>query len=180
MTIDEKLDVLSLNFVQIWYRIWLHNPQKTSNFYIAKSKYENTFAIDGGAHLRKLMSRSTQSIDLIWEIPKGRKKNKSESDLQCGIREFAEETGVQRKKYKVFDDYTKYSYISDGTRYTNIYYYAFSRDKFEPKVNIADSMQIGEIADIRWMPLIQIQAVDTSKRLYPVVRKLFNYVKGRL
>jgi 8-oxo-dGTP pyrophosphatase MutT (NUDIX family) len=180
MTMAEKLDIASMNFVQIWYRIWLHNPQKTSSFYVAKNKFENTFAMDGGAYLRRLLIKSDTSVDLMWELPKGRKKNKMESDLQCGIREFGEETMISRKKYKVFDNFYKYSYISDNTRYTNIYYYAFARDMFEPRVYIGNNQQIGEVGDIKWMSLTELMCADTTGRMYPVVRKLFNFVKSRI
>jgi 8-oxo-dGTP pyrophosphatase MutT (NUDIX family) len=32
-----------------------------------------------------------------WEFPKGR-KNKDESDIECALREFEEETGINRDK----------------------------------------------------------------------------------
>jgi len=179
MTLEEKLDILSLNFVQIWYRIWLNNPQKTSSFYIAKSKFDNTFLSDGGSFLRSLMHRSREYGQLVWEIPKGRKK-RYESDIQCGIREFNEETLIPKKRYQVFDASYKYSYISDKSKYTNVYYYAFCRDGYRARLNISNGMQVGEVGDIRWMNMNEIKINDPRGQLQPVVRKLFNYVKKKI
>ena len=39
MTIEEKIDIMSLNFSILWYRIWLTNPDQNYNFY---NNYKNT------------------------------------------------------------------------------------------------------------------------------------------
>lgn len=176
MTADEKLDILSLNFTQIWYRIWLNNAQKISSFYTAKSKFENTFVADGGTRLRYLMSKSHKFGTLVWEIPKGRKKSKHESDLQCGLREFTEETTVTKKQIKIMSDSTQYSYISDGTKYTFIYYYALAKIPIEPQISLTNKLQIGEIIEIKWMNLISIQHAG-DERLTQCVKKIFKFMK---
>lgn len=33
MTLEEKIDILSMNFSILWYRIWLSNPEQNYNFY---------------------------------------------------------------------------------------------------------------------------------------------------
>lgn len=177
MTAEEKLDILSLNFTQIWYRIWLNNSQKMSSFYAAKSKFENAFVADGGAKLRALISRSKKNGSLIWEIPKGRKKSRIESDMQCGLREFTEETSVTKKQIKIFPDSAQYSYISDGVKYTFIYYYALAKGNINPTVSIANKTQIGEIVEIKWMNMNALKQVDTEGRLVPYVRRIFNFMK---
>ncbi len=178
MTVDEKHDLLSLNFVLIWYRVWLNSPQKTFNYLTAKNKFENTFVADNGARLRKLIAKSHHS-DKIWEIPKGRKKNKLEPDINCAIREFQEETGIARKNYKIFPSATRtYSHVDSGTRYINTYFIAFMRNHIEPKINFALQDQVDEIGDIRWMNLEDIKYVDTAKRLTNFVKPIFNYVKN--
>lgn len=177
MTADEKLDILSLNFTQIWYRIWLNNSQKISSFYSAKSKFENTFMADGGVKLKYLMSKSYKFGSLIWEIPKGRKKSKNESDIQCGLREFTEETTITKRQIKLMIDSTQYSYISDGTKYTFIYYFALARGIVEPQVSLANKIQIGEIVEIKWMNMLAVQSIDTEGRLTECVKKIFKFMK---
>lgn len=177
MTIDEKHDLLSLNFMQIWYRIWLNSSQKTANYFIAKNKYESTFVVDNGVRLRRLISKATHS-NKVWEIPKGRKKNKIEADIHCAVREFQEETGLSKKTYKIFPDATRsYSYIDGGTRYTNVYFLAFAKHNIEPRIDFSLQDQVEEVSDIRWMDIEDIRRVDETKRLEKFVRPIFNFMK---
>ncbi len=177
MTIDEKLDILSLNFLQIWYRMWLDTGFTGPSYFVAKNKFEGAFISDGGARLRKLIGKSTHS-QRIWEIPKGRKRSKCESDIDCAVREFSEETGIQKRDYKLFPRAMRqYSYIDDGARYTNIYYFAHMRHApIEPQVDLS-SQQISEISDIRWMDIDTIRHHDTTGRLATFVRPIFNYMR---
>ncbi len=178
MTVDEKLDILSLNFMQIWYRMWLNNSFKNTMYFMAKNKYESTFATDNSEQLSKLIAKSTHA-SRMWEIPKGRKKNKMESNIDCAVREFYEETGIKKKSYRLFPTaYLSYSYIDDGARYTNIYYFAYMRHHHPVQVDLA-SQQISEIADIKWMNINEIRAIDKTGRLANIARKVFNFVKKR-
>jgi 8-oxo-dGTP pyrophosphatase MutT (NUDIX family) len=177
MTLDEKLDIISLNFTQIWYRIWLNNLQKMSSFYAAKSKFENNFVADKGVRLKRLLSATKTHGELVWEIPKGRKKNRLESDIQCGVREFKEETLIQKKQIKVFLENITYSYISDGTKYTNTYYFAVAKGVLNPRIDITSQEQIGEIAEIKWMSIEAVIQAGSCRRIIPVVKKIFRFIK---
>ena len=176
MTIDEKVDILSLNFTQIWYRVWLNAP-RNSLYYSAKNKYETAFLPDNGARLRRLISKSVNA-DRIWEIPKGRKNGKNEPDLQCAIREFTEETGIHKKTYKVFP-YAKrfYSYTDAHIKYENTYFIAITRYNGAPKVHLGNQTQIDEICDIKWMTIENIRLIDISKRLETFIKPIFNFIK---
>ena len=61
MTVEEKHDILSLNFSQIWYRIWLNSKHRLGAYFAAKNKFESTFAVDGGLRLRRMIIKSTNS-----------------------------------------------------------------------------------------------------------------------
>lgn len=180
MTIDEKLDIISLNFSQIWYRVWLNNLQKMSSFYTAKSKFENNFVADKGARLKRLLSASKENGALVWEIPKGRKKNRIEGNMQCAIREFKEETNVSKKQIKVFLENISYSYISDGTKYTNTYYFALAKNGINPRVDISHNDQIGEIAEIKWMGIEAMKQSGTCDRIVPITKKIFRFMKANV
>lgn len=177
ITIDEKYDLLSLNFMQIWYRIYLNKPHKSSMYVLAKNKFESTFVIDGGSRLTKLLAKSTHAKK-IWEIPKGRKKNKNEPDIHCAIREFKEETGILKKSYKIFPRATRtYSYTDMGIKYTNTYYFAFCKHNLDVKINFNSKDQIEEIADIKWMNIDEIRLIDINKRLERFIRPIFNFMR---
>ncbi len=176
MTVDEKLDILSLNFMQIWYRMWLNTAFTNASYFIAKNKFESAFAVDNGARLRALISKSTHS-QRMWEVPKGRKKTRNESSIDCAVREFYEETGINKKKYRLFPTVCRsYSYIDDGARYTNVYYFAIMREAKDISIDI-NSQQISEMSDIRWMNAEAIRCADHTGRLTVFSRPVFNYMK---
>jgi 8-oxo-dGTP pyrophosphatase MutT (NUDIX family) len=173
MTIDEKLDILSLNFIQIWYRMWLNSAQRTEHYFIAKNKFESTFA--GGERLRRLIAKSTHA-SRVWEIPKGRKSDKLEPDIHCAIREFQEETGISKANYKIVSDVAKsYSYIDCDVRYVNVYYLALASVNAVPHIDFNANDQVGEVSDIRWMDIEDIRRIDP--RLAKFVRPIFNYMR---
>jgi len=177
MTIEEKLDLLSLNYSQIWYRIWLDNTARSINYFNAKSKFESTFAADGGDRLKKLINKSVHGT-LIWEIPKGHKKNKQESDVSTAMREFYEETRVSKGSYHLWLEAKRtYSYIDAGTKYINQYFIAYTRHNIEPRIEFGSQEQIEEVADIKWMDIEELRRVDTSGKLARFIKPMFNYVK---
>ena len=177
MTVDEKHDILSLNFMQIWYRIWLGHAHKTTAFFAAKNKFESTFVVDGGVRLRRLISKSTNGYR-IWEIPKGRKNSNAEENIHCAIREFYEETGVNKKKYRMFPDATRtYSFVDNDTRYIFTYYIAIATHNIIPRVNFSSCEQATEVYNLRWASIEEIRFLDPSGRLEQVVKPVFKYIK---
>lgn len=61
MTLEEKIDILSLNFSIMWYRIWLTNPEQNYNFY---NIYKNIKHTNNGIKNTNLDKISTDvSID---------------------------------------------------------------------------------------------------------------------
>lgn len=179
MTVDEKLDIRSMNFDQMWYRVWLDTPHD-SNFYLAKTKFSTMFLLDGGKQLRKLISKS-QSVDRIWEMPKGRKKNKYEPDINCAVREFAEETGIPKRMYKLYPDAKRtITFIDAGVKYVNIYYIAFTKHNIDPHIDLGSIDQVNEVNDMRWMDINSVRHEDREGRLEGIVAPVFKYIKRRV
>jgi hypothetical protein len=87
-----------------------------------------------------------------WGFPKGR-KNKKESDLDCAMREFQEETDYKSSDYTIL--YNLEPIIEDfvGTnnlKYRHVYYVALSNDiNPDIKININNKHQINEIGNIK-------------------------------
>jgi 8-oxo-dGTP pyrophosphatase MutT (NUDIX family) len=176
MTFEEKIDLISLNFQQIWHRVWINKTFNRKSFLLAKTKFDNTFATDNGIRLRKLLNKCTHA-DRIWEIPKGRKINRSESDIHCAIREFEEETCINKQSYKLLDSDMSYTYIDDNVKYVNIYQLAIATEDIIPTINFESQTQVDEISEIRWMDIDQIKHVDVSGRLFKFTRALFKRLK---
>lgn len=178
MTIEEKHDLLSLNFNQIWYRIWLNSRQRGGMcFFAAKNFFESTFGIDDGARLRRLMARADHGIT-VWEIPKGRKNSAAEPDIHCAIREFKEETGLSKKQYKILStNFPIQEHVDAGTKYTTKYFVALTRHNITPRLNFGLQDQIDEISDIRWMGIEDIRRSDPTGRIEKMMKPIFSYVK---
>lgn len=179
MTIEEKIDICSLNFDKIWYRIWLDSP-KIPQYFQAKATFESTYLADSGVKLLKLIEKST-SVKLIWEIPKGRKK-RGETDINGAVREFEEETGVGKSAYKIYP-YARYKYqfTSDETIYRIQYYIAQAIKTITPTISFSHKEQIKEISDIKWMDIREIRYIDDENhRLTTAAEAIFKYIKTRM
>jgi hydroxymethylpyrimidine pyrophosphatase-like HAD family hydrolase len=75
MTTDELLDIMSLNFEQMWYRICL-NVDKEDPSYIKKfNKFKAEFLdYDNGKKLINMIKNTKFRGTLLWEIPKPKPK----------------------------------------------------------------------------------------------------------
>lgn len=150
MTVDEKVDILSLNFQQLWYRIWLGTYQ-SSIFYAARSKFLDRIAADNGVRIKSLVRRSHKYAARLWEIPKGRKKFPNECDMDCAIREFYEETGIPRSAYHITGNTFHLVFTEDNVRYSVMYFIAVSARDVIQRINSAALEQVTEICDMRWI-----------------------------
>jgi 8-oxo-dGTP pyrophosphatase MutT (NUDIX family) len=220
MTLQEKIDILSMRFDIMWYKIWLEFPdminkkditldicniksianawrnsykQKASNsfipytvrspskldFYIKKkSNFESTFLHDGGKRLRSLVEGTT-NISLSWEIPKGR-PNKSETALDCAIREFREETGIGVDMYNILFNIKPIAeeYSSMGIDYKHSYYIAYTQRTFEPSNKFIHGAHISEIDDVMWVDANKIKYIDNG-RLPNLLSQVFSVINSR-
>lgn len=74
-----------------------------------------------------------------WEIPKGKRQNK-ETDLQCAVREFCEETGLGPENIRIFKNVVPLEEVYtgiNGVEYKHIYFIG-------EIVNIPDSLVVKE------------------------------------
>jgi 8-oxo-dGTP pyrophosphatase MutT (NUDIX family) len=193
MTYHEKMDILSMKFQNMWYRIYMENPDKvflqgTKNFWATsyfkkKNKFESTFLQDSGEKLRKLLSHSN-NVDTPWEFPKGRKEGVKEENIETAIREFYEETGVDDTQYRLLWHIKPYisSYTDFGTTYKNTYYYAEAIDKWEPIYKFYDKQQICEVSAVCWINKSDLQHMKleeiTFKRLVNSFKKIVKKYKN--
>lgn len=196
MTHDEKLDILSLDFGRMWYRLSLVNPdspftpdslklpsEKYEKYVICRNNFERNFSIDKGQKLQELICKS-QNSECLWEIPKGRKLFPQEKDIVCAMREFFEETGVSNADYIVLDETPLItSNIALNIKYINYYYLAImSTDQAKIKnikLNYASIQQMSEVSDIGWFDVDQIQLLDPSKKLYQFVKGINKILRKR-
>ena len=189
MTIEEKIDILSLDFSRIWYRAHMENNPLDPGYIRRKNKFERNFLFDGGKKLcaRVQMSR-VRNIPEIWELPKGRralgnKRGIRESTLECAIREFEEETGVRKSQYRVYPYIRRiYSFIDSGVTYKYTYFFAIANSDTMAEISFSNIHQIKEISALQWMTLDQVRVIASggnaaAQRLVTVLRSLFHVAR---
>lgn len=187
MSYSEKMDIMSMQFSRMWYKINHSDPErfynivdiyKHNNFsntpidqkyseadqyklYIEKkNKFEKNFGKDGGKRLRTLIHQSNDA-KVIWEMPKGG-KNSDESNIDCAIREFYEETSIKSNKYRILYDVNPLvdSFVDNDIIYKTVYYIATLRDvneNFIPSINYRNFSQVTEVEEIKWVSLAEIK-----------------------
>lgn len=182
MSVNERLDIYSLDFAQMWYRIWLTADRRE----LYNKKFAKFQAVwmrdDSGEHLRRLVqaSRPVQNDSGVrLGFPKGRRQSGREPDLYCAIRETEEETGIAKRDYQILPGFKRrVSHVHMGVRYVSIYYAAVARRDLAVGVNLRDLDQVSEISEVRWLNIDQIRLLDTpDRRLERTVAPVFRYVK---
>jgi 8-oxo-dGTP pyrophosphatase MutT (NUDIX family) len=131
MSYAEKIDILSMQFGTMWYRIWLNNPEKHFNIkdiytyfldkndkidevdnkkynindiyklFFKKKKKFELNFMNDGGKKLRNLIMESTDAEIIWEIPKGGISGK-ETFMDCAIREFFEETSIPYKYYDIF------------------------------------------------------------------------------
>jgi 8-oxo-dGTP pyrophosphatase MutT (NUDIX family) len=179
MTPEEKVDLLSLNFSQIWFRVWIYGTYRHVFYASCAHKFENNFCADKGARLQRLIQEST-SGEIVWEIPKGR-RDPNEDQLDCAIREFQEETDIGPSQYKFVtvgrNHLMSFTHYDEGVSYTNSYYIAVTDSEFEPTINFRNKHQVAEVSAIQWMSLSALEVLDSRRLIINFVRPIMKYLK---
>lgn len=172
------------NFEDLWNELW-HN-KSSKNYEFEKNKAQKLFKNQNFVRML-LDKKSGQWLSPSWGFPKGRRYN-NETDRQCAIREFMEETNLGRDDFKMvalsqfFEKYTG----SNDTRYSHKYYLAIVRpgnDLERLGVDPTNTQQVGEIGDIGWFTfeeafnMIRDYHVE-KKRVLLQVNNIFQSIKN--
>lgn len=152
MSLEEKqLILINDDFNILWKRMWEDNF-KSNIFNTSKQKFIN---LKTSGIIKQLIDNSiTQWIETEWEFPKGR-RNYMEKDLECSLREFEEETGINHKNIILIENLLPFEESFIGTNnkvYKNKYFLASINSNlhnFEELINF----QISEVSKIEWKTL---------------------------
>jgi 8-oxo-dGTP pyrophosphatase MutT (NUDIX family) len=194
MTNEEKIDVWSLDFTRMWFRIWLVDADNKGTDrehyerYRSRRTYFKECHLSGdknGTALKEAL-KSTKCSNTIWELPKGRPNSTMELPLNCAIREFKEETGFGPENYTLIPaEPTLCTVIhADNVKYVSNYYVAMAHSDAQISAPIhldysSDTLhQIAEVIDIRWISLKEM-ANMVAPQLYAAAKTLATSLKKR-
>jgi 8-oxo-dGTP pyrophosphatase MutT (NUDIX family) len=153
MTNEEKEMLKTKDFEEIWLFVW-GKPANFSNFKNEENMSKEKFnqlktGINGQYTLADLVDASTTRWEEPeWGFPKGR-RNYNETDLDCSIREFSEETGITLEKNKIINNISPFEEIFFGSNYKSYKHkYFLTYMEFE---NVEPVIQeTNEISEIKW------------------------------
>ena len=112
------------------------------------------------------------------DFPKGRRHSSGETDVNCALREFEEESGVAGSDYQLLPGVKrKMAYVHMGVRYINVFYAAVTRRFLSPAVDLRRLDQAAEVAELRWLDIEAIRQVDPHGRLEATAGPIFRHVK---
>jgi len=159
MTKTERLNILTYDFDLLWTNLWMNkNLKKFHNEYANSKKKFNILKkgclIDNKSVSLDLFHKDSPVVYLEpeWGFPKGR-RNIKESDRDCALREFEEESGYKRGQYKIIEDTDPEDELFSGTnniRYKHIYYIGESLVDVSLSINKDNFSQVSEIRTIKW------------------------------
>jgi len=157
MTVYEKNNILTKPFNELWSLLWgeYSGIQYRGEEQVSKNKFvqlKNGIEMSSGVkyNLESLISSSTTKWETAeWGFPKGR-RNHQEKDLDCGFREFEEETGYDKFSLKQIHNVIPYEEIFIGSNiksYKNKYYLSYmSRDTIQK-----NEYQKSEVKNMKWL-----------------------------
>jgi len=153
MTYSEHNMLYTKSFDEIWIYAWCHNPlatfKHTKEYLESKQKFE--FLITN--NIIGVYYISSNKNHSEWGFPKGRKKIK-ELDIDCAIREFGEETGLNKSDIDIIENIEPFEEIFYGTNnilYKHIYFIAkINKEDSTLYINDKCLEQIREIRSIKW------------------------------
>ena len=186
-SISERKLLQSLSFDDLWSRLWFmgntiknQTDRMIKEYNLSKQSFEQ---LQKDNTLHTLIERCTTEYNTPeWEFPKGRRSHK-ETNLQCSIREFEEETDIHTDEYILLENIYPLSEEYTGSnrvRYKHIYYYALYNGSRELSINKDKYEQFSEIGDIQWLSIPE--CISKIRDGYPtkldIIHKLDNFIKN--
>jgi 8-oxo-dGTP pyrophosphatase MutT (NUDIX family) len=165
MSLEEKTKILQLPFNILWNEMWSDTNSYNNQYRSEESSSQRKFETlkDGVLIGDKIfntkniveMSKTTWG-ETEWEFPKGR-RNQNESDIDCALREFEEETGIQKRWLTVIENVLPFEEMFIGSNHKSYKHKYFLAIMENPNVanNELNSFQKTEVSKLEWKTIDQ-------------------------
>lgn len=159
MTNEEKQQLKSKNFDELWKNIWGGGNYNNQYKLEENSSREKFNSLIEGVQLHNDFYTLNDLIEdsnnyTLWEepewgFPKGRRNN-AETDLNCALREFSEETGYFNEKLVYLQNVIPFEEIFTGSNYKS-----YKHKYFLMYMNYKDTLERGdfqtsEVSKVEW------------------------------
>jgi 8-oxo-dGTP pyrophosphatase MutT (NUDIX family) len=155
MTKTEHTLLTSTCFDQLWTLHWgIGRDHHSKEFELSKEKFDKL-------SIATLIQGLVGYDESEWGFPKGRRTPR-ETDIDCAIREFSEETNIPRESYVICKNLLLSETFTgtNGIPYKHDYFVAVLRDP--ASVDLAQAMtnmQKREVSAIEWKTIDQCKAI---------------------
>ena len=176
MSIDEKRLILDFDFDNLWKKLWFEKSSFNNIIYHKINKLYKSLVIN---NKEMIINEINLSINLkdnecnLWTMPKGRKNTPDENKLLVAIREFYEETDLNKNDYYLNFNF-KHHYILEN-KYKIINYLAIYKNNMKININFKNNNLLNEVNGIYWFSLNDIK--KECNYLYNHLKPAFNYIK---
>ena len=175
MTKNEQEKLKNNDFDYLWNAMWINNTNNMRKEYnISATKFKslkNGYKIKANGLIIDinlgLLISTEHLFETEWEFPKGRRKI-NEKDINCALREFEEESGINKTLLCIEENCKQYEEIFIGNnklRYRNIFYLAsYAKNNINDIFyDLKNCDQIKEIKDVQWFDYDTICAKIQNK-----------------
>jgi len=160
MTQEEKEILKQGDFDVVWFKLWggnvISNQYKNEES-ISREKYnalvQGILVKEGFYTLIDLIDESDKDkiwTEAEWGFPKGR-RNFQETDFDCALREFEEETGFKRNTLSLINNILPFEEIFTGSNYKSYkhkYFLTFMNEKDTLEM---DHFERAEVSKMEWL-----------------------------
>lgn len=176
MTPDERIRLLSEDFNKLWKSLWQVSEcvRFMREYEISRNKFETILS---SGKLRRLIYSTTHRYDNPeWGFPKGR-RNIGETDMECAVREFTEESGISQFRIDVLDYLPSFVELftgSNGMQYCHVYYIAYMNAVHVDEMSWSPNGN-REVQQISWLNHSDITN-QCIREYQPERRKIFSRI----
>jgi len=175
----DKIKLYYDSFDKLWLDFWnITNIKNTYEYKQSKKKFDclvNKIDVEISLDFY-IQNAKPKYKSPEWGFPKGR-KNKNETDLNCAIREFCEETGYKMNDIKIFSNVLPVveNFIgTNGIKYKHIYYLAEDLTDNNPCINDINKNEIGDIGYFNYNDSLKIlREYHIEKK--EIIKKIYDY-----